>query len=228
MARPSILFCDADALIQFLLLGEVRPLRLLRSTYQIQPVVVPEVEIELRSRRFGGRIAPELNKAFSNGVLRILDRSLLESYYGGPPSGHMAATAALSQIARIGAEYHRHVDRGEAYTHAAAITLSAPAMSNDRNALDVLGGAKFAVPQTVLRCFDLLVLSYQVRTVTEADCDNFRAGLLAENEHVPRCFVHKSFSDGLGEFSPRIRDSQATPVGLQQQQAFPYATVIVL
>jgi hypothetical protein len=228
MARPPLLVCDTDALIQFLLIGEVRPLRLLRSKYSVQPVVVPEVEIELRSRKFGARIAPELTKAFSNGVLRMVDRATLESHYGGPPGGSMAATAALSQMTKNGGEYYRYVDRGEAHTYAAAMILGMPVLSNDKNALDVLSAAKLPVPVTVLRSFDLLALSYQVGVVSEADCDTFRSQLLHEKEHVPRCFAHKSFFNGLKEFSPRIRDSKAAPVGIQLTHALPYATVIEL
>jgi hypothetical protein len=228
MGSPALLVCDADSLIQFLLIGEIRLLRLLRSKYSVQPVVVPEVEIEMRSGKFAAEIAPELTRAFANGVVRMLDRPFLESCYGGS-GGSMAATAALSKIAKTGAEYDKHVDRGEAYTHAAALTLAVPALSNDKNALDVLVNAKQTVPPTVLRSFDLVALGYQIKLLSEGDCDRIRSDLLARNEGVPKCFAHKSFIDGLKAFTPRIRDSKLPLVGREQPQPpFPYATPIDL
>lgn len=137
MSRPAFVLCDTDAVIQFLLTGETRPLRLLPARYSIQPLVVAEVEIELQSiPRFRKRIAPELKKALANGVLRILDQVVLEAHFGGPPAGSLAAASAMTQIAALGREYQQHVDLGEAYTHAAAVTLGVPALSHDRTALN--------------------------------------------------------------------------------------------
>lgn len=229
MANPAFLFCDTDAVIQFLLVGEVRPFRLLRSKYSIQPVVVPEVEIELQSnKRFGKRIAPELRKALANDLLRVLDKSVLETHYGGQLAGSMAAAAAMVQIAKQGREYEKHVDFGEAYTHAAALVVNVPAMSHDLNALETLIAVGLPVPTTVLRAFDLITLCNQVNDMSEHDCNGFRDFLMGEREYVPKCFRNKSFGDGLNDFYPRICDSSYAAIGGAGGATSPFSTVILL
>lgn len=229
MARPAFVFCDTDAAIQFLLAGEVRPFRLLKSKYSVQPIVVPEVEIELRSnRRFGPRIAGELKKAFANDVLRTLNSPTLEHLYGGPPAGSVAAAATLGKIASLGREYQKHVDPGEAYTHAAALTLGVPSLSHDRTAIDALISARLDVPTTVLRALDLITLSYQANDMSENDCDDFRSTLLREKEWVPACFLHRSFADGLRHFTPRITDSSLAYVGKKGGSSLPFCELISL
>jgi hypothetical protein len=228
MARPAALLCDTDALIQLLLIGEIRPLRLLRNAYSCQPLIVPEVELELRSnRKFGRRIAPELKKALSHNLLEIIDKPVLERCYGSSNSA-MVATAALGKIASLGRTYEQHADRGEAYTHAAALTLSAPVMSNDLTALRALTAANLAVPATVLRTFDLIALCRQVNEMSDGECEDFRRSLLSEREHVPKCFMHHSFANGLAGFYPRLIDGGATAIGAQGNVGAPFSTVIVL
>jgi len=229
MARPAFIFCDTDAVIQFLLTGEVRPFRVLRSNYSIQPLVVPEVEIELRSnQRFGARIAPELKRALEHNLLRVVDKSVLEAHYGSSLGASMAATAALGQIASVGRQNLARADSGEAYTHAAALTMGVPSMSNDITALKTLVAAGLPVPATVLRPFDLISLCFQVNEMTEHDCDQFRATLIKENEHVPSCFLHASFGDGLTNFVPRICDLRHAAVGATGGPSLPYSTVVDL
>lgn len=229
MARPAFVICDTDAVIQFLLAPEIRPFQLLRSKYSIQPLVVREVEIELQSnKRFGPRISHELKKALGSGLIRALDKSVLESHYGGPPSGPLAAAQAMGQITKLGAQFQKHVDLGEAYTHAAAVTLGEPALSHDLSALKALITAKQSVPGTVLRAFDLIVLCYQVGHLTEQTCDGFRQFLNYESEYIPRCFQHKSFVDGLADFSPRLHDPKFPAIGRANSSPSPYSNTIVL
>lgn len=229
MAQPAFVFCDSDALIQLFLVRDIRPLRVLRSKYSVQPVVTPEVEIELQShRRFAARIAPELKKALDNGLLRLLDRSTLESHYGAPPGGTLAADAALAQIAKMGRQYQSYIDTGEAYTYAAAITVGTPALSHDRTALEALEKAGLPLPSTVLRIFDLICLAYQIGEMPVEDCEDFRKALIGEREFIPECFKNYSFYNGLKDFRPRIRDSRASDVGNKYPESFPYSTEIDL
>ncbi len=229
MARPAFLPCDTDAVIQFLLTKQVKPLQVLRNRYGIQPIVVPEVDIELRSnRRFARRISPDLNKAIAHNLLCVLDRRVLEQHYGGGSAGAMAATAALSSIASTGLIYSGPADFGEAYTHAAAITLQVPALSHDRRALDALIGAGLPVPSTVLRAFDLLALAYQVSQLSANECDQFRASLVGENEYIPACFKNRSFVDGLPNFCPRLVDGTAPRVGSTSCPQTAFSTEILL
>src|SRR5256885_2009937 len=99
MARPAFLVCDTDATIQFLLAKEIRPFQVLKS-YAIQPVIVPDVELELLSlRRFAGRITPDLKKAQGHGLIAVLGPTTLAPHYGGGQAGLLAAVAALQKIA---------------------------------------------------------------------------------------------------------------------------------
>lgn len=230
MARPLFVFCDTDALIQFLLVPEVRPLRVLRSKYSIQPVIVPEVELELRSNpRHGARITPELRKALSTDLLQVLTPQLLQTRYGNAPNDALATAATMAQISTTGRHYQRYVDLGEAYTHAAALATSAPALSHDRTALTALANAGLPVPSTVLRAFDLVALCYQIQEMRGTECDDFRSALLTlPSEFIPVCFRHKSFVNGLLDFHPRICDMKHAPVGKSGTEALPYASIVDL
>lgn len=229
MANPPFVICDTDGLIQLLLTRELRPLRFLRSKYSIQPLVVPEVEIELRSnKRFAARIAPDLRKALESELIKVLDKAILETHYGGPPGGPLAAAAALREISKIGRQNSTFVDTGEAYTLSAASVLGMPAFSNDKTALEALLKSGLSVPATVLRTFDLIALCQQVSEISEEDCEEFRRKLLSENEGVPACFKNYSYRNGIREFSPRIRDSRLADVGLTDSEDLPYSRIIEL
>lgn len=229
MPRPHFVVCDSDATIQILLTNDIRPFQLLRSRYAIQPVITPEVEIELRSnRKFGRRIGPQFKKALVNRTLQILDRSLIEQHYEGGPAAALAATAALGSIAQRGKLYQVPADFGEAYTHAAAVVLDVPSLSHDRSALDALLAAGHQVPSTVLRCFDLLALFYQVGDLTAGDCDTFRAALQKESEWVPAPFKNRGFVDGLATFCPRILDGSVALVGVATCPTTAFSSRILL
>ena len=229
MGAPAFLVCDTDALIQLMLAAETRPLRIFKAQYGIQPIVVPEVEIELASnRRYGARIKAEVKKALANSLIRVLDQSLLDQHYGNSPAGGIAAYATMAEIYSLGRVLSRYADTGEAYTHAAAIKMDAPSLSNDRTALNALLNNRCEVPKTVLQTFDTLVFCYQVGAMTEADCDRFRQTMFANKEYVPACFRRVSFIGGLPHYSPRIYDSTKPMVGSNSVQGLPFATPIIL
>jgi hypothetical protein len=48
MSNPALLPCDSDVLVQLFLADELRPLQELKSSFDIQPVIVAEVDLELR------------------------------------------------------------------------------------------------------------------------------------------------------------------------------------
>jgi len=226
MARPAFLLCDTDAVIQFLLAGQITAFRVLRDRYSIQPLIVHEVEIELRShRKFGHRIESPLRKALANNLLCKLSFDTLDAHFAGQPA---MASAAFSAIGKLGREYQKLVDNGEAYTHAAALTLGVPALSNDLSALSALVTNGLAVPSTVLRTFDLVALCHQVNEMPESECDSFRAFLAGEREYLPSCFARASFRDGLRSFEPRILDSSLPAIGVAGSVAYPFAHVVRL
>ena len=165
---------------------------------------MPEVETELRwTKRFSNRFEQPLRKTVSAGRLAICDQTLLQSHFGpaGPP--------ALSAIQSLGATYHKKVGRGEAYTLAAATTLDVPALSNDFQALQLLQAAKLALPEPVLRFFDLVAFGEQAGLITVSECDNIRKTLAADQEHIPKAFLHASFANGVQSFAPRLCVGQA-------------------
>jgi hypothetical protein len=214
MPNPRLLVCDTDALIQLFLTKDstrkLIPLRVLRDFYEIQPVIVEEVEIEIRSSKtFLNQFEADLKKSLTSGTISLLDASAFLKYV---PSPH--ARSVFASYQGLGRQYYRYVDRGEAYTLAAAVTLNEPAMSNDFSALEVLDKQGFALPTPVLRAFDLFTLCYQTGDLVEKECDSARQDLIRFDEGVPRSFRHASFRDGLESFCPRLLDDAKPTIGL--------------
>jgi len=113
MPNPALLVCDSDALIQFFLADEIRPLRQLKDAYGIQPAVVQEVDLELRwLRRYKDRFVPQLDKALKSHLLQILDPSYFQSLLGAAPVG-----ASWAGFQSLGAQYEGRI-------HVARHTLS--------------------------------------------------------------------------------------------------------
>jgi hypothetical protein len=101
------LACDTDALIQILISNLLQPLRELKQHYSIQPIITPEVEIELRSlSKNAKRIDAPLTKALKNRVVRILSHDVLREIYG------TTADAFYPAIQSLGARY-RIAGRGK-------------------------------------------------------------------------------------------------------------------
>ena len=219
MARPVVLPCDTDALIQLFLSKNIKPLQVL-TNYGIQPVIVPEVEIELASnRKYSHRIQSDVRKSIASGLLRVLDKTTLATVLGGPAAA-ASASATLTAIHTLGAQYQRYVDLGEAYTHSAAITLGTPSLSHDITALRALTNAGLATPDPVLRLFDLVALCYQTGDLSAGDCDLIRQTLSGESEWLPLAFKNTSFAGGIHKFCPRILDGTRATIG----QALPSIT----
>lgn len=218
MPNPPVLLCDTDALVQVFITREFRPLRRLKDLYGIEPVILPEVENELSVVK-NSRFDFDVRKALSNGTLQVFDQSLLGRRFAA--TGVPAATigAAWSSIQSLGASYYRHVGRGEAYTHAAAVFLGAPVLSHDLRAVNVLLGVGHRVGTPFLRWLDLLVLFYQVGVLKAEECDRARQILVREKEWVPPEFMHSSFVSGLIHFSPRLVDAVAPAVGAPASSA---------
>ena len=88
-------------------------------------------------------------------------------------------------------------------------TLAVPALSNDFQAIKVLQAAKFALPEPILRFFDLVAFGEQAGLLTGSDYDNIRRILADGQEHIPRAFRHNSFANGVQSFAPRLCVGQA-------------------
>jgi len=205
MPNPPLLLCDSDALVQLFIANNLRPLQSLKSTYHIQPSIVLEVDIELRwMKKYKSRFVPQLDKALKNGVLTKLDPSAFQSLLS-------TATPGMSwgNFQALGQRYELVVQRGEAYTHAAAVSLGLPAMSNDGKAVLTLTGQMMAVAAPVLRLFDLLVFSHDNGLLSTKECDDIRSELLNNGEGLPGPFQNASFVNGAKTFPCRLKSGAA-------------------
>jgi hypothetical protein len=206
MPNPAILVCDSDALVQFFLPNEVRPLRHLRDRYGIQPVITQEVDLEMQwLGRHRDRFVLQVEKALKSGILRVLDPPYFQSLLSSAPVG-----ASWAAFQTLGAQYYGHVDRGEAFTFAAGVTLDVPALSNDFSAIRTLEAKFLSLPTPVLRTFDLIAFCHQSGCLDLKECNEVRSELLKNKEGVPKAFMNSSFEDGVANFSPRLREG-ATP-----------------
>ncbi len=78
MANPPIIICDADAVIRILCGGFPAPLKCLRTKFGVQPVVVDEVEVEIRNhKKHGVAIPTSFKKAVEKGLIAVLDLDYL-------------------------------------------------------------------------------------------------------------------------------------------------------
>lgn len=206
MGNPPLLLCDSDALTQFFIADEIRPLKELQTRYGIQPAIVQEVDIELRwMRKFKDRFVPQLDKALKSTTLKVLDPAEFHSHVNIAPVG-----ASWAAFQALGAQYQGYVGRGEAYTFAAGLTLGLPAMSNDRSAIRVLEGKMLSVPTPVLRSFDLLAFCFHNDILPANACESVRSELLKHSEGLPMAFKHASFENGVKGFDARLEDGLST------------------
>ena len=204
-SNPALCVCDSDALVQIFLSNELTPLRVLKDDYGVQPVIVDEVSVELRSlRKFN--IAPKLTKALSSGLVAHLDPATVARCLGAPPVSVLNAT--LGAVATLGSQYSLFVHGGEAFTHAAAVTLSVPSLSHDENALAALRVKGLQLPSTVLRLYDLLALCYSREKLTANECDAVKGNLRRLGEGVkPPSFYNNSFEHSLQLSDPLLYDA---------------------
>jgi hypothetical protein len=110
----------------------------------------------------------------------------------------------------LGARYYGFVQRGEAYTHAAAVSLSMPAVSNDGKAVRVLEGQMMSVAVPVLRFFDIIIFAHQFGILTTKECEDVRSALLKNGEGIPGPFLNASFANGSKNFPCRLGAGNAT------------------
>jgi hypothetical protein len=205
MPNPPLLLCDSDALVQFFLADDVRPLQALRSTFQIQPTITLEVDLELRwLAKYKSSFVPQLDKALKHGILTKLDQGTFQGYLGTAAAG-----TSWGSFQALGVRYYGFVQRGEAYTHAAAVSLGMPALSNDGKAVRVLEGQMMTVAIPVLRFFDVIMFAHAFNVLTAKDCENIRSVLYKNGEGLPGPFQNASFANGAKIFPCRLRVGNA-------------------
>lgn len=201
MANPELLVVDSDVLAQIFLAKAHKLLSHLKTNFGVQPVITAEVDLELRwLGRFRDRFEPALEKALKHGALVRLDLGCFQGFLGKAPPG-----ASWSSFQATGLMYGQRVDRGEAYTHAAGLTLGMPTASNDFRAIQVLQANNLMLPMPVLRTFDLCSFAFETKCMDRHQCEEFRKALRSENEGLPKAFMNNSFEDGLRTFRSRLR-----------------------
>jgi hypothetical protein len=216
MPNPKLLPCDSDVLVQLFLVHELRPLQELKKSFGIQATIVLEVDLELRwMAKYRDRFVPQLDRALKHGVLAKLDQSLFQSHLSASPPATSWGT-----FQSLGAQYYGYVQRGEAYTYAAAVTLGMPAVSNDFRAIQLLQFQMLSLPAPVLRCFDLLVFAHECGILTLKDCEKIRSDLLKRGEGIPKAFTHACFEDGLKTFRCRLKEGSVSGNALPSVPSF--------
>lgn len=214
--NPKLIVIDTSVLVQIVATDQIGTLRLLRSSYGVQPVIVQAVEAEIScllsyQARFRGR-QEQLRKALGNKTLAIADREFLATVRGS------GVDAWLRQMESEGERLYLMVDRGEAFTHAASIVLGVPVATNDTSAVYRLLKSGESIPRPIIRFWDLVVFGYQVGHLDDAACDRIRQTLRKLGERSPRCFADRSYLDGLCEFYPRLACAAHELVGSGQPQ----------
>ncbi|CAE6778337.1 hypothetical protein [Nitrospira defluvii] len=231
MSNPALLFCDSDALIQLFLTDQNKLLRSFKTEYGIQPVIVFEVENELRQhKKYRTKVEPQFDKALTSRVLQVFDStilqsSLLDSNSFLPPA---AVQATWDTIQASGRQYGIRVGTGEAYTHAAAVTLQMPSLSNDGIAVNTLHNLGMQTPAPVARMFDVVTLFFQIGVLSARDCDQIRKILLQYGEGVPKEFQNANYTDGLHSFASRLLDRTKVAVGAEPNGRRPFTSQLLL
>jgi len=151
-------------------------------------------------------------KAVSNNTISLVDRQLLSGVLG------TGVDAILRQIDSEGQRLNLRVDRGEAYTHAAASVLGSPVATNDYNAVKRLIQDDEHIPRPILRFWDLIAFGHQIGQLDDSSCDKIRQILVSIDESVPQCFKGRKFGVGLTEFYLRLVDGVATLIGAENRQ----------
>ena len=192
---------DTDALVQVFLTSQHNLLNLLNRDFGVSCFIMMEVEVELRSKpKFSGLIKPQLEKALKSGWLKILSSSDLDNL----PCLQRSTLVTLAEIRQLGAEYELVVQRGEAYTHAAAVLLDVPSVSNDANAIQVLEAQGKLLPLSVLRSFDLFAFFHIEKYLDKQAVEGIRTTLRDYSEWIPNAMKTTSFVDGVQKFGCRL------------------------
>lgn len=196
-------FFDSDALIQILLCGQHRVFSILESDFGVRSFLMSEVEVEvLSNRKFGGIVRPKLEKALKSRSLKILTSSDLDGL-----AARGSAPVSLVDIRDLGKDYNIDVGIGEAYTHAAGVTLDSPTVSNDINAIRTLESKGKKLPPTILRSFDLFAFLYAENYIQTPEAEQALKTLKMYREWLPSSLRNASFEDGIRRIDCRLATS---------------------
>lgn len=207
MANPPYLLFDADGLIQFFLVKRRQLFMDLITNFGVVPSVVPEVEVEIRyHEKFGSRFEEVFQKFQDSGHIQVLGSETVKKYLHARTVSPALIPKVLKDIQHIGMEYNRHVGRGEAFSHSAAVNLSLPLVTHDREAIDVLQRHSKAVATPCLRLFDIIVFAFTRGVLEAKECQQIIGELKSSGEWIPHPFSRGGkFQDCCSDFSCRIQ-----------------------
>ncbi|HEX4485253.1 MAG TPA: hypothetical protein VH088_03245 [Terriglobales bacterium] len=208
--NPHWIIIDSDALIQILLTNSTAILKKLKTDYSIQCLIVQAVETELlriTSKRLHS-IKSLFDKTLNSSTIRILTEELISH-----EKGSAIGASLFNQAEQLGRHLHRSIDRGEAFSHGAAMTLGVPVVTHDREAINKLCGDGVRFTEPLLRMYDLVGLGIQTKMLDYADCDKIRDTLLDNNEWVMQCFRNCKYVEGLPLFYARFVDASLPLIG---------------
>ena len=184
-------------------------LKKLRSQYGIRSAVTEAVEVEILrpGRKLGTCCQPGFRKALDTGLLTVLDRRTLGQFTTNDPH------STYDSIQLRGLRYNNFIDRGEAYSHAAAHVLRSAVLSNDWKAFIRADAQGLETGKPTLRVYDLVVFLYQCGELSEKDCDGMRKSLYEAGDLPHEAFKGRKFTEGLPHFYPRLVSTSHPIVG---------------
>ena len=210
-SNPDWIITDSDALLQILLTDQASLIRKLKNEYGIQFVIVEAVEAEvlkLTGDKFKFKdLRGAFDKTISTGIIKVLNEAYLVGTKGA------SGSSLFAQAEQLGSRLYNYVHRGEAYSHAAAITLGIPILTHDVTAIYKLRDVGVPVPRLTFRVFDILAFGHQTGVLSHAECDRARDTLIEREEFVVECFAKASFAKGLPVFYPRLLDQAHPAIG---------------
>lgn len=214
MGNPEYLLVDTDVLLQAFLARLKSPFGVFRQRFGVVAAVVPEVERETRFNKYGTRFEPDFLKLRDAGHVVTLGTAELRQLLSDRGERDPQITHVIQRYSQTAQQYALHIDEGEAYTHAAAITFGLPMVSNDWQAIRGLEAQGLPTGAPVLRFFDCLVLAEEENVLSAQKCQAIRDEFRRIGEHVPEAFdSHASFHDCRAQFKRRVtvRSDGANP-----------------
>jgi len=179
---------------------------MLRDRLKVTPAVLQDVETEVRyNRPFRSRFERPFENAVAAGTLVALETRDLESLLSARGVQPAQIPTEIRAYKARATQYRKHVQDGEAQTHAAAVQFGLPVMSNDKRAIDTLVGLGLPLATPTLRFFDVLVCGRTLGIIDLAKAEKVRARLLKAKEFVPKEFKRSGDFDACaGSFTCRL------------------------
>ncbi len=207
--RLDLIVCDTDALTQIFCTKHEAVLKQLHTQFGIRFAITEAVETEMfrPNRRHADCCRDGFQKALDTGLITVLTPRTLGLFTSNNPF------VTYDSMELLGQKYHGVIQRGEAYSHAAAHVLKCAVLSNDWKAIRDADRLGLVLEHPTFRVYDLLVFLYQSDEFAEKACDGFRKALHDVDESPHSAFANRKFREGLPGFYPRLINPEFQIVG---------------